>query len=127
MKRLEKIVQLASPSTGVQFRRSEYGHAAARDFLRDVIAMANASVEGQRYIVVGVDIDGNGRKQIHEIDRDDFTGDPSYQALANEFIEPPIRIRYQPVMVGSRRVGVQYSLFERNLRAPSRGKLKLLF
>jgi hypothetical protein len=89
--------------------------------------MANASVEGQRYIVVGVDIDGNGRKQIHGIDRDDFTGDPSYQALANEFIEPPIRIRYQPVMVGSRRVGVQYSLFERNLRAPSRGKLKLLF
>ena len=54
MKPLAKIVQSASASTGIQFRRSEYGHAAARDFLRDVIAMANASVEGQRYIVVGV-------------------------------------------------------------------------
>jgi hypothetical protein len=104
MKRLAKIVESASPSTGIQFRRSEYGHAAARDFLRDVIAMANAPVEGQRFIVVGVDIDGDGRKQIHDIDRDDFTGDPSYQALANEFIEPPIRIRYQPVMVGSMRI-----------------------
>jgi hypothetical protein len=106
MKRLAKIVQSAEPSTGIQFRRSEYGHAGARDFLRDVIAMANAPVEGQRYIVVGVEFDGKGRKQIREVDRDDFTGDPSYQALANEFIEPPIRIRYQPVRVDGRRVGV---------------------
>jgi hypothetical protein len=106
MKRLAKIVLSAEPSTGIQFRRSEYGHAAARDFLRDIIAMANAPVEGQRYIVVGVDFDARGRRQIREIDRDDFTGDPSYQALANEFIEPPIRIRYQPVMVEGRRVGI---------------------
>jgi hypothetical protein len=106
MKRLAKIVLSAEPSTGIQFRCSEYGHAGARDFLRDVIAMANAPVEGQRYIVVGVEFDGKGRKQIREVDRDDFTGDPSYQALANEFIEPPIRIRYQPVRVDGRRVGV---------------------
>jgi hypothetical protein len=106
MQRLAKIVQSASPSTGIQLRRSEYGHAAVRDFLRDVMAMANAPVEGHRYIVVGIDVDDNGRRQINDIDREDFTGDPSYQALASEFIEPPIRIRYQPVMVDGRRVGV---------------------
>jgi len=106
MKRLGKIVRSATPSTGVQFRPSEYGPSGAREFLRDIIAMANAPVEGHRYIVVGAEIDSKGRKLLREVDRDDFTGNPSYQSLANEFIEPPIRIKYQPVMVDGKRVGV---------------------
>jgi hypothetical protein len=106
MKRLGKIVRSATPSTGVQFRPSEYGSAGARDFLRDIIALANAPVEGQRYIIVGAEIDAKGRKLLREVDREDFTGNPSYQALANEFIEPPVRIKYQPVMVDGKRVGV---------------------
>jgi hypothetical protein len=106
MKRLAKIVRSATPSTGVQFRPSEYGSTGARDFLRDVIAMANASVEGERYIFVGAEIDPKGRKRLHEVDRNDFTGNPSYQALANEFIEPPIRLKYQPVIVDGKRIGV---------------------
>lgn len=106
MKRLGKIVRSATPSTGVQFRPSEYGSAGARDFLRDIIALANAPMEGQRYIIVGAEIDAKGRKLLREVDREDFTGNPSYQALANEFIEPPVRINYQPVMVDGKRIGV---------------------
>ena len=106
MKRLAKIILSATPSTGIQFRKTEYGATGAREFLRDVLAMANASVEGTRYIVVGVDIDSRGRKKLKDIDRDDFTGNPSYVALANEFIEPPIRLKYQPVSVDGKRVGV---------------------
>lgn len=106
MKRLAKIARSATPSTGVQFRGTAYGSDGAREFLRDIIAMANASVEGQRYIIVGAEFDKRGRKQMHEIDRDDFSGKPSYQALANEFIEPPIRLRYSPVIVDGKRLGV---------------------
>jgi hypothetical protein len=106
MKRLGKIVRSATPSTGIQFRPSEYGSAGARDFLRDIIALANAPVEGQRYILVGAEIDAKGRKLLREVDREDFTGNPSYQALANEFIEPPVRIKYQPVVVDGKRIGV---------------------
>ena len=106
MKRLSKIAQSATPSTGIQFRASAYGAAGAREFLRDVLAIANASVDGERYIVVGATIDADGRKQIHDIDPDDFSGKPSYQGLANEFIEPPIRIKYQPAIVDGHRIGV---------------------
>jgi len=106
MKRLSKIARSATPSTGIQFRASAYGVAGVREFLRDVLAIANASVEGARYIIVGAAVDKNGRKQVQDIDADDFAGKPSYQALANEFIEPPIRIKYQPVVVDGHRVGV---------------------
>ena len=106
MKDLVSIVRSATPSTGTQFRATAYGTAGARDYLRDVLAMANASFEGTRYIIVGADFDKSGHKTITKVDSDDFAGKPSYQALVNEFIEPPVRIRYQPVMFDGNRLGV---------------------
>ena len=106
MRQLAKLARSATPSTGVQFRGQAYGAAGARDFLRDVLAMANASVDGARYIVTGAAFDKSGNKQMQKVASDDFTGNPSYQALANEFIEPPIRIKYQPVIVDGVRLGV---------------------
>ncbi len=106
MKNLLSIVRSATPSTDTQFRATAYGTAGARDFLRDVLAMANASVEGTRYIIVGADFDKSGRRTVKKVDSADFTGKPAYQALANEFIEPPVRLRYQPVMLDGTRLGV---------------------
>ena len=106
MDRLLKIARSGTPDTGVQFRKSAYGKDGIQSFLRDVLAIANASVEGNRYIVVGVDFDSKSRKQAHTIDAEDFSGKPSYQSLANEFIEPPIRIRYKPVSLDGNRIGV---------------------
>jgi len=106
MNRLLKIARTATPGTGVLFRRDKYGNSGIRGFLRDVLALANASVDGPRYIVVGADFDVKGRKCVHSIDAEDFSGKPSYQSLANEYIEPPIRIRYKPVTIDGQRVGV---------------------
>jgi hypothetical protein len=106
MNRLARIVRSATPSTAVQFCKRTYGKSGVEHFLRDVIAMANASVEGPRYIITGVDYDSKGRKRMVGVERDDFSGKPAYQSLANEHIEPPVRIRYQPVSVEGERVGV---------------------
>ncbi|RZV38293.1 MAG: ATP-binding protein [Chromatiales bacterium] len=106
MDRLLRIARSGTPDTGIQFRMHAYGKDDIRAFLRDVLAMANASVEGNRYIVVGVDFDEKGRKIARSIDSTDFSGKPSYHALASEYIEPPIRIRYAPVSLDGQRVGV---------------------
>ncbi|MGA8203464.1 MAG: ATP-binding protein [Woeseiaceae bacterium] len=106
MNRLARIARSATPSTGVQFRAGAYGKAGIEDFLRDVLAIANATVDGPRYIVTGVAFDAEGRKSVRALHPDDFTGKPAYQALANDHIEPPIRIRYEPVTVDGLRVGV---------------------
>jgi hypothetical protein len=106
MDNLLKIARTATPGTGIQFRKEKYGSDGIRSFLRDVLALANAEAEGARYIIVGADFDSKGRKTVHTIDAEDFSGKPSYQALANEYIEPPIRIRYKPVSIDGKRVGV---------------------
>jgi hypothetical protein len=106
MNHLSKIAKTAAPSTGVQFRRKEYENGEIRSFLKDVTAMANAAVRGSRYIVVGMEVDSNGKKRLHSVPETNFSGKPSYQSLVMDFIEPPVRIRYQPVMVGEKRLGV---------------------
>lgn len=106
MNRLARIIRSATPSTAVQFRKRAYGKSGVELFLRDVIAMANASVEGSRYIVTGVEFDSKDRKRMYGVDNEDFSGKPAYQSLANDHIEPPIRIRYQPVTVEGERVGI---------------------
>ena len=106
MNRLARIVRSTMPSSGALFRHQPYGRAGIQEFLRDVLALANASVEGPRYIVVGAAFDAKGRKRMSSVDREDFSGKPAYQALANDHIEPPVRIRYKPVHVEGELVGV---------------------
>ena len=106
MNRLLKIARSATPGSGVQFREDAYGNNGIRRFLRDVLALANAAVEGPRYILTGLSFDAKGNKQAHTIPREDFDGKPSYQSLAADYIEPPLRIKYQPVTIDGKRVGV---------------------
>ncbi len=106
MKGLAKLVQTATPSTSVHLRKSAYGRHGVRNFLRDIIAIANASINGKRYIITGVEFDPKERKQLFSVDREDFSGKPAYQSLANEHIEPPLQIRYKPVTVDGKRIGV---------------------
>lgn len=104
MKSLANIARSELSSTSVQFRRTAYGPTGLREFLRDVLAMANAPIEGNRYIVVGSDYDDSGRRIFEGVDPDDFK--VNYEALANSHIEPPIRLRYQPVSVDGCPLGV---------------------
>ena len=106
MNRLLKMLRSATPSPRIHFRVEKYGKRGIRDFLRDLMAMANADVDGSRYIIVGAGFDDRGRKQLTGIGREDFAGNPSYLSLAREFIEPPIRLKYESVIVDDARIGV---------------------
>lgn len=106
MERLSRIAAQSAPDTGVQFRRQPYGSGNLRDFLRDVMAIANAAIDGHRYIVVGADFDGNGRKKISGVADKDFSGKPDYASLAREYIEPELRVTYEAVALAGKQVGV---------------------
>ncbi len=106
MKDLANIARSATPDDSVQFQKQPYGPKGVESFLRDVLAMANASVDGPRYIVIGTEIDSRGHKRVHAVSKKDFSGKPAYEALVNDYIEPPLRLRYKPVSVDGKQVGV---------------------
>jgi hypothetical protein len=106
MSRLAKIARSATLGVGIHLRIEPYGESGIRHFLRDVLALANAAVEGPRFIIIGAEIDAKGAKTLKSVTRDDFTGKPSYRGLVNDFIEPPIRLIYESVSVDGKRLGV---------------------
>ena len=106
MNHLLKIARSAAPGSGIVCRRQPYGPDGLRSFLRDVLSLANAAANGPRYIVVGVDFDDSGRRRIEAVDAADFGGKPDYTALAAEYIEPSLPLRYAQVNLDGKRVGV---------------------
>lgn len=106
MSDLANFVRSASSGSDVQFRKKAYGNKGVRQFLRDVIALANAEIDGIRYIVIGVDFDSKGEKRLRSVKPGDFLGTPPYQSLVNDFIEPAIHLRYRAVTIDGKKVGV---------------------
>ena len=106
MSKLTDIAGTATPGPAVHFRKTCYGGNGMRSFLRDVIAMANASHSGPRHIVVGVEVDQKGGRKIREVPDGDFSLKPPYESQVSEFIEPDIQLSYQPVLLDGKRVGV---------------------
>lgn len=106
MDRLAKLVRTAPPSTGLAFRERPYGRDGQRDFLRDVIAMANAPVEGSRFIVVGVATDSQGRRTPAHVPAEELDDGAACAALAAEFIEPSVELGFHATSIDGAAVGV---------------------
>lgn len=106
MNQMAKIAQSATPSSAVQFRKTEYGQDEVQAFLCDVLAMANASAEGPRYIVTGAEVDAKGVRRFFPVKNDGLAANASYQALVDEHVEPPLRLRHEVVRAHGKRVGV---------------------
>jgi hypothetical protein len=106
MSTLEELIQSGSPATPIQFRATAYGVDGEREFLRDLMAMANANVKGPRLIVIGVDVGGRGAERVPGVDATDFERQPSYVELARQHIEPPIPVSYRSIAQGDSQVGI---------------------
>lgn len=106
MNSLARIAQSATPSASVHFRKEAYGRSGVQSFLRDVLALANASVEGPRYIITGAEFDSKGRKHLYAVDSSDFSGNPAYAAIVENHIEPHIELQHRCIIIEGKRVGV---------------------
>ncbi len=106
MQHLANIVESADSSPGVQFRNGTYGKSGIREFLRDVVAMANAPVEGPRFIFTGCTGAEPGVRRISGIDAPAEQMAVDWRKLVSEYIEPPIRLRYDTIEVAGESVGV---------------------
>ncbi len=105
MKSLSSIITLGTAGPGLKFRARAYG-GDIEAMLRDVLSLANASVDGHRYIVAGVDENVAGRRQLRDIPDVDFSRSPSYVQLVADHIEPALRIKYYPVSIHGKQVGI---------------------
>ena len=100
-----RITDGCAPDSGTHFRKDPYGARGARELLRDVMALANAEVDGPRYIIVGIEVDSDGRRSFCPVNAGDFDGKPDYVSLVRDHIEPELNIRYECAYINGQRIG----------------------
>lgn len=93
MPRLEDIALHESANSAVAFREHAYTSRDAARFLCDVLALANAEVEGPRFLFIGVRDVAGSERTVPGIDAEAMsTLRRTLLALLARSVEPPFRI-----------------------------------
>lgn len=76
------------------------------EFLKDVLALANADYEGDRYIIIGLKVYADGRRDLIGVAPDQLRDSAIYDQLVRENIEPPVQLAYTPFLFEGKHYGV---------------------
>ena len=106
MQPIEDIIQYENESTSVEFKAVQYEKASFAELIKDIMAMANATIEGPKYIIVGVKNIPSGTNKLLGIPTTEFVDSATYQQLIRANIEPDVSFEYLPVHVEEKLFGV---------------------
>ncbi|HEV7889433.1 MAG TPA: ATP-binding protein [Pyrinomonadaceae bacterium] len=106
MEYLDDLIRYENENTRLDFKAVQYTKPMFEALVKDIMAMANASVPGDRYIVVGVKHRPDGSKEYLSIDEKDFIDSATYHQLIRDNVEPEIHFDYSPYHFEGHLLGV---------------------
>ena len=107
MSSLDQLVRLEVANSAVAFRARAYGADDRLELLRDLLGLANAAVEGSRYLILGVDDTVGGERKITGIsDAAHAEAHGLCTHLVNEFFDPPLPVRIEDLVVDGKKIVV---------------------
>jgi len=93
MSSLETLIRSASAGPALAFRERAYADVERQSFVREILALANALVDGPRYLIMGVRDHGPGEREIVGITDDELRyARESYPSLVERYIEPALSL-----------------------------------
>jgi predicted HTH transcriptional regulator len=102
----DNIIAYENEHSGLDFKSVQYEKKTHAAFLKDIVALANADVEGTRLIIIGIKHKPNSQREIVPISKDDFVDQATYQQLVRENIEPELMITYDPYEYKGSLIGI---------------------
>lgn len=106
MRDLEDLARYELENTAVDFKAVQYSREKHVDCLKDVLALANADVDGDRFLVLGIKLRSDGTRDFRGIPRDEFRDAAEFQQLLAQNIEPNLAVDYIPLELEEVLVGV---------------------
>ncbi|WP_242274959.1 ATP-binding protein [Bacillus cereus group sp. BfR-BA-01445] len=106
MENVEWLVKYEREGTRLDFKREQYQREKNKDLIKDIMSMANAPIDGKKYIVVGVKDKPDGTKEFHPIPRESVIDQATYEQVIRENIEPSIEFSYSSIQVDGNLLGV---------------------
>ncbi|WP_052123485.1 AlbA family DNA-binding domain-containing protein [Flavobacterium beibuense] len=107
---LDDIIEFENENTELDFKAIQYQKVKFQDLLKDLMSMANAKTDADKYIIVGVKLLGNGNRDILGI-TEDFIDEATYQQLVHNNIEPELNFSYVSYQFQNKTLGV-FKIFD---------------
>ncbi len=93
MSSLEKIARSVPAGASVFFRERPYAAVEKQALVRDVVGLANALVDGSRYLILGVRDQGPDQREFVGISDDEISeARKIYQSLILAYVEPDLAL-----------------------------------
>jgi hypothetical protein len=94
VKNLDDLINYEKEYTSLDFKSTQYDKGKHEALIKDIMSMANADVDGDRYIIIGVDYKNSNDRDLVGINKEDFIDSAIYQQLIIANIEPQINFDY---------------------------------
>jgi len=91
---LDDLIKYENETTHLDFKSVPYKKEKFDDFIKDIMSMANADIEIDRYIIIGVKTHSNCEKDFLGIQKTDFLDSATYQQVISSNVEPMIDLEY---------------------------------
>lgn len=102
----DDLIKYENENTSLDFKAIQYKKSQHEDLIKDIMSMANADVENDRYIIIGVNHKSSGDREILNIKKGDFIDSAIYQQIIRENIEPEIKLDYLPCKHEGKLLGI---------------------
>jgi len=96
MNSINDIIQYENESNNLDFKSIQYKKENYEDLITDLVAFANANVDGDKLIIIGIKKTPAGEITIIGIKQDEFIDASVYQQVINENVEPDLNFDYTP-------------------------------
>jgi hypothetical protein len=106
MAELEDLIQYENENTSLDFKAIPYTKDKNEDLIKDVMSMANADVDGNRHIIIGVKLKSSGERDYLGVKKEDLVDQAIYQQLIRDNIEPDITLEYFPFEFDGKTFGI---------------------
>jgi hypothetical protein len=100
------LIKYENENISLDFKAIQYKKSQHEDLIKDIMSMANADVENDRYIIIGVNHKSSGNREILNIKKGDFIDSAIYQQIIRENIEPDIKLDYFPCKHEGKLLGI---------------------
>jgi hypothetical protein len=113
MRDLDGLIKYEKEYTGLDFKRIQYNKEKHEALIKDIMSMANADIEGDRFIIIGVNYKNSNEREIIGIDKNEFINSSIYQQLIIDNVQPQIIFDYFLHEIDGKCLGI-FKIFQCN-------------
>jgi hypothetical protein len=106
MDNLDDLIRYEKENSSLEFKVIQYTREKHDALIKDIMSMANADIDANKYIIVGVEYKPSNDRNIVGIDRDKFVDSAIYRQLVAENIEPEIIFDYFKYEIDGKYLGI---------------------